>query len=80
MVASYPVLACSFLWGGRGGQAETVRWSGARVVYGDTDSLFVHLPGRSVAEAFATGRAIAAAVTAENPRDVVLQFEKVLTF
>jgi DNA polymerase zeta len=28
------------------------RWSGAQVVYGDTDSLFVRLPGRSKADAF----------------------------
>jgi DNA polymerase zeta len=39
--------------------------------------MFVHLPGRSVAQAFEIGRVIAAAVTAANPTDVVLQFEKV---
>jgi DNA polymerase zeta len=32
------------------------------VVYGDTDSLFVLLPGRSVAEAFAVGEAMRAKV------------------
>jgi len=58
-------------------EAETERWSGAKVVYGDTDSLFVHLPGKSMAEAFAAGRAIATAVTDANPKDVVLKFEKV---
>ena len=46
-------------------------------MYGDTDSLFVHLPGGSKEEAFKIGRAIAEAVTAANPKDVVLQFEKV---
>jgi DNA polymerase zeta len=49
----------------------------ARVVYGDTDSLFVELPGRSVAEAFAVGAQIAAAVTAANPPPVALKLEKV---
>lgn len=48
-----------------------------QVKYGDTDSLFVHLPGRSRAEAFRIGNEIAAAVTAQNPRPVKLQFEKV---
>ena len=58
-------------------QAETVRWRGARVVYGDTDSLFVELKGQSMEEAFRTGRAIAQAITDANPKDVVLKFEKV---
>lgn len=43
----------------------------ARVVYGDTDSLFVLLKGRSKADAFRIGREIADAVTAANPRCVV---------
>jgi DNA polymerase elongation subunit (family B) len=47
------------------------------VVYGDTDSLFVHLPGKTMAQAFDVGRTIAQAVTDANPKDVVLQFEKV---
>ena len=49
----------------------------ARVVYGDTDSLFVSLPGRDVAGATAVGAAIAAAVTAANPAPVELKLEKV---
>ena len=49
----------------------------ARVVYGDTDSMFVALPGRSVAEAFAVGERIAAEVTARNPRPMFLKLEKV---
>jgi DNA polymerase zeta len=49
----------------------------AKVVYGDTDSLFVLLPGRSRADAFAVGAEIAAAVTAANPRPVRLRMEKV---
>lgn len=53
----------------------TPEW-GARVVYGDTDSLFVLLKGRSKAEAFRIGAEIAAAVTATNPRPVTLKFDK----
>jgi DNA polymerase zeta len=53
------------------------RWRGARVVYGDTDSLFVHFPGYSKASAFDAAAAIAAAVTADNPDPVTLKLEKV---
>ena len=53
------------------------RWRGARVVYGDTDSLFVHFPGYSKASAFEAAAAIAAAVTADNPDPVTLKLEKV---
>lgn len=49
----------------------------ARVVYGDTDSMFVLLEGRSVAEAFAVGRAIAEAVTERCPHPMELELEKV---
>lgn len=49
----------------------------ARVVYGDTDSMFVLLPGRSRADAFRIGSEIAAAVTACNPDPVTLKMEKV---
>ena len=47
------------------------------MVYGDTDSMFVSVPGRSRAEAFAIGREIAAAVTAANPHPMELELEKV---
>ena len=50
---------------------------GARVVYGDTDSLFVELPGRSKEEAFRIGKDIAAFVTAQNPAPMELELEKV---
>ncbi|SMR62122.1 unnamed protein product [Zymoseptoria tritici ST99CH_1E4] len=50
---------------------------GAEVVYGDTDSLFVHLPGRTRADAFKIGDEIAAQITAMNPRPIKLKFEKV---
>lgn len=52
------------------------RW-GAEVVYGDTDSLFVYLKGRTKDEAFDIGTEIARTITNMNPRPVKLKFEKV---
>ena len=52
------------------------RWD-AEVVYGDTDSLFVSLKGRTRDEAFVIGEEIRKAVTDINPRPVKLKFEKV---
>lgn len=52
------------------------KW-GARVVYGDTDSLFVYLPGRTKEEAFRLGHEIADSITAMNPNPIKLKFEKV---
>ncbi|CAN1232917.1 DNA polymerase zeta catalytic subunit [Linum perenne] len=52
------------------------KWK-ARVVYGDTDSMFVLLQGRTVAEAHRIGNEIASAVTAMNPHPVTLKMEKV---
>ena len=52
------------------------RWD-AEVVYGDTDSLFVYLKGRTREQAFQIGNEIAEAVTKQNPRPVKLKFEKV---
>ncbi|KAI9824671.1 MAG: hypothetical protein M1819_000824 [Sarea resinae] len=52
------------------------KWN-AEVVYGDTDSLFVYLKGRSKDEAFDIGEEIANTVTKMNPRPVKLKFEKV---
>lgn len=57
-------------------QTDTVSVASLQVKYGDTDSMFVHLPGRSREEAFRIGAEIAAAVTAQNPKPVKLQFEK----
>eukprot|EP00850_Spirogloea_muscicola_P013421 SM000091S24579 [mRNA] locus=s91:158707:170125:- [translate_table: standard] len=54
----------------------TAKW-GARVVYGDTDSLFVLVEGRSRSDAFRIGAEIAAAITAANPDPIVLKLEKV---
>ena len=50
---------------------------GAKVVYGDTDSLFVYFPGKSRADAFELGRKIAATVTEMFPAPIKLKFEKV---
>ncbi len=55
---------------------ENHKWQ-AKVVYGDTDSIFVHLPGRSREEAFRIGDEIASEVTSMNPSPVFLKFEKV---
>ncbi|CAL1531888.1 unnamed protein product [Lymnaea stagnalis] len=55
---------------------NTPKW-GASVVYGDTDSMFIHLPGRSKEEAFKIGHEIADAVTAMFPKPMKLRFEKV---
>ncbi|MCJ1288122.1 DNA polymerase zeta [Xylographa opegraphella] len=52
------------------------KW-GAEVVYGDTDSLFVYLKGRTKDEAFDIGNEIAKSITDMNPRPVKLKFEKV---
>ena len=52
------------------------KW-GAEVVYGDTDSLFVYLKGRTKDEAFDIGNEIAETITKMNPRPVKLKFEKV---
>ncbi|KAL1488019.1 hypothetical protein ABEB36_015394 [Hypothenemus hampei] len=49
----------------------------AKVVYGDTDSLFVLVPGKTIAQAFEVGRKIAEAVTNDNPDPVKLKLEKV---
>ncbi len=53
---------------------------GAKVVYGDTDSLFIYLPGKSKDEAFRIGDEIAERVTSVNPRPIKLKFEKVSPF
>ncbi|KAG8995718.1 DNA polymerase zeta [Tulasnella sp. JGI-2019a] len=54
----------------------TSRW-GAKVVYGDTDSLFISLEGKTKEQAFRIGNEMADAITAMNPRPVKLKFEKV---
>jgi DNA polymerase zeta len=49
----------------------------AKVVYGDTDSVFVHLKGRTKADAFRIGAEIAHEITRKSPVDVLLKMEKV---
>lgn len=56
---------------------NTQRW-GARVVYGDTDSLFIYLKGKTKDQAFRIGHDIADTITRMNPAPVKLKFEKVL--
>ncbi|XP_058514090.1 DNA polymerase zeta catalytic subunit isoform X2 [Ochotona princeps] len=55
---------------------DTKKW-GARVVYGDTDSMFVLLKGATKEQSFKIGQEIAEAVTSTNPKPVKLKFEKV---
>lgn len=55
---------------------KTTEW-GAKVVYGDTDSIFVLVPGKSRKDAFEIGAKIAEAVTNDNPSPVKLKLEKV---
>lgn len=52
------------------------RWN-AEVVYGDTDSLFIYLKGRTREQAFDIGAEMAKAITNLNPRPIKLKFEKV---
>lgn len=49
----------------------------AEVVYGDTDSLFVHLPGKSLEDAFKIGNEISNKVSKLFLSPMKLQFEKV---
>ncbi|KAI0365248.1 hypothetical protein BV20DRAFT_1039013 [Pilatotrama ljubarskyi] len=55
---------------------STKKW-GARVVYGDTDSLFIYLPGKTKEQAFRIGQDMADTITQMNPAPVKLKFEKV---
>ncbi|KAG2233310.1 hypothetical protein INT48_007746 [Thamnidium elegans] len=55
---------------------ETEKW-GARVVYGDTDSVFVYFPGKTKDEAFILGNEIANTITKQNLAPIKLKFEKV---
>jgi DNA polymerase zeta len=59
------------------GREKDGRWKGCSVIYGDTDSLFIKLPGRSLKEAFQFGEEFCKAVTKDNPPPVQLKLEKV---
>jgi DNA polymerase zeta len=50
---------------------------GIRVIYGDTDSLFIQCENKSVEEAFVIGAEIAKEITNINPYPMELKFEKV---
>ncbi|KAM5561236.1 DNA polymerase zeta catalytic subunit [Rosa sericea] len=52
------------------------RWK-ARVIYGDTDSMFVLLKGRTREESFQIGQEIASEISAMSPTPVALKMEKV---
>lgn len=55
---------------------KNIYW-GAKVVYGDTDSLFIYLPGKTKEDAFRIGKEMADHVTSLNPKPIKLKFEKV---
>lgn len=50
---------------------------GAKVIYGDTDSLFVYLPGKTKKDAFKIGNELATFITDRFPDPIKLKFEKV---
>ncbi|KAH9944384.1 uncharacterized protein BXZ73DRAFT_87292 [Epithele typhae] len=54
----------------------TSKW-GAKVVYGDTDSLFIYLRGKTKDQAFRIGQDMADTITRMNPAPIKLKFEKV---
>ncbi|VDK66769.1 unnamed protein product, partial [Onchocerca ochengi] len=53
-------------------------YGNSRVIYGDTDSMFVVCPGATRAEAFDIGKRIADDVTRINPNPVKLKLEKIM--
>ena len=53
------------------------QWEKMEVVYGDTDSAFVHMKDRSLREAFAAAKEVAFEVSKLFPEPMKLQFEKV---
>lgn len=54
-----------------------LEYSTFKVVYGDTDSLFIYMPGRTKEFAFKAGREIALKVSSLFPNPILLKFEKV---
>lgn len=57
---------------------NTGKYGSARVIYGDTDSLFVLCTGCSRQEAFDIGERIANDVTMANPNPMKLKLEKIM--
>lgn len=76
-------IADSIVQTGRSTLENAIRWIEAdarwqaKVVYGDTDSLFIKLAGRTLEEAHQIGRDIAAFITSKCPEPMKLKFEKV---
>ncbi len=76
-------IADSIVQTGRSTLEQAIKWIhdvddwNAEVVYGDTDSLFIKLPGRTLAEAHELGKTIAAFVSSKCPPPIKLKFEKV---
>ncbi|VDK71161.1 unnamed protein product [Anisakis simplex] len=54
------------------------KYGKVRVIYGDTDSMFVLCPGMSRKEAFRIGAEIADDVTRNNPKPIKLKLEKIM--
>ncbi|KAJ1920119.1 DNA polymerase zeta [Mycoemilia scoparia] len=52
------------------------RWGG-EVIGGDTDSVFIHFPGKTKNQAFEIGAEIAQEITDLNPSPIKLKFERV---
>ena len=59
------------------GAEELLQRYNARVVYGDTDSLFLHLPGVSIKSANRIGLECADKLSEHDPHPMKLKFEKV---
>lgn len=57
-------------WGVRSG-------SGAKVIYGDTDSVFISFPGHTLEEAFQKADMISQEITKRNPYPMKIKLEKV---
>lgn len=53
---------------------DNPRYGRGRVIYGDTDSIFFHLKGCSMEEAFRIGEKVAQDMTAKFPFPVELKF------
>lgn len=56
---------------------NTLDFCHAKVVYGDTDSLFVELPGATKEQAFDIGQQLANNITSRFPSPIRLKFEKI---
>eukprot|EP00744_Colponema_vietnamica_P014749 GILI01020645.1.p1 GENE.GILI01020645.1~~GILI01020645.1.p1 ORF type:complete len:788 (+),score=80.60 GILI01020645.1:201-2564(+) len=76
-------IADSIVLFGRSALEEAIRtvsdnpeWN-AKVVYGDTDSIFIQLPGRSKDDAFEIASEMCTAINCKFPSPITIKFEKV---